>query len=125
MNFRTLKSSADTFFSGKEPLLVGIGNRPELEHRLTWLSEGSLRFHLKGDTIPHGGNPNEIQLHRDWLNFLANKKPWQQWTDAERDALTSKLNERYAKSAAMKKAITQTAENAKKLADETNPYARS
>ena len=55
----------------------------------------------------------------------ARKKPWQQWTDAEHDALTSELNARDAKSAAMKKAINLTAENARKLADETNPYARA
>jgi hypothetical protein len=71
---KPLKSLANTFFADKEVLLVGIKNVYELRHRLKWLSEGSLRYHIKREEVPHGGSAREIALYQKWVEFLAEVK---------------------------------------------------
>jgi hypothetical protein len=43
---KDLKQSAYEWFRDKEPLIWAAKNAPERHIRLTWLSEGSLHYHL-------------------------------------------------------------------------------
>jgi hypothetical protein len=70
LGIRKLMRYCKQFFKDKDDLLSNVNNPPELMHRLTWLSEGSLRYHLKNDDIPHGGNLNERKLYDEFLAFI-------------------------------------------------------
>jgi hypothetical protein len=67
--------SAYQWFAGKEPLIAVCDNKSEAKTRLTWLSEGSLHYHLKGKHIPHGGDPAEYQLYKAFRLYLSRLSP--------------------------------------------------
>jgi hypothetical protein len=59
------------WFVGKEPLIAVCENKAEAKHRLTWLSEGSLHYHLKGKPVQHGGDPAEVELYKSFRLYLS------------------------------------------------------
>jgi hypothetical protein len=69
-----LAKQARIFFSQKDDaaskLISVVQNKEEMRYRLTWLSEGSLKYHLMGIDVPHGGDPFEKKLYRDFQEYL-------------------------------------------------------
>ncbi len=65
---------AFAWFNDKEPLVSAklVHNIVELRQRLTWLSEGSLHYHLEGGKYggPEG-NPAEKALYAQFRRYLA------------------------------------------------------
>lgn len=64
------------WFEGKGKLgeyILNAKARPEIEHRLKWLSEGTLEYHMtqfESKCYGPAGNPEEKQLYSDFLTFL-------------------------------------------------------
>lgn len=69
---RDLTRKAFEWFRDREPLIWAAKNRPELETRLTWLSEGSLVYHLCKHTTTPPPCPKELDL---FARFLASNPP--------------------------------------------------
>ncbi len=63
------------WFVGKEPLIAICENAPEARTRLTWLSEGTLHYHVKGKPIKFGGDPSEIELYKAFRLHLSRLSP--------------------------------------------------
>lgn len=65
---------AREFFSEREDkaseLISNCNNTSEMEYRLTWLSEGSLKYHLLRTDVPHGGDPAEKNLYAQFQEYL-------------------------------------------------------
>jgi len=65
---------AFAWFEDKEPLLspFKVFNVVELRHRLTWLSEGSLGYHMKHEKyFGPQGNPVEKDLYSRFRRYLS------------------------------------------------------
>ena len=72
-----IAKQARLFFSQKEDpasqIIFNCKNTPEMMYRLRWLSEGSLKYHLMGNqyrNIPHGGDPEELELYNKFKQNL-------------------------------------------------------
>jgi hypothetical protein len=69
-----IAKQAREFFSQKEDkaseLIAVCKNSAEMEYRLTWLSEGSLKYHLLRINVPHGGDPEEKALYAEFQRHL-------------------------------------------------------
>ncbi len=72
-----IAKKAREFFSQKEDkaseLIAVCKNSAEMEYRLTWLSEGSLKYHLmrgRFTDVPHGGDPEEKALYAEFQRYL-------------------------------------------------------
>lgn len=72
-----IAKQARLFFSQKDDpsseLISDCKNTSEMEYRLTWLSEGSLKYHLmrmKYPHVPHGGDPVELELYKEFQKHL-------------------------------------------------------
>jgi hypothetical protein len=72
-----IAKQARVFFSQKEDpasqLIADCKNTSEMEYRLTWLSEGSLKYHLMRKQFPnppHGGDPIELGLYKEFQEHL-------------------------------------------------------
>lgn len=68
---------ARLFFSQKEDpasqLIADCKNSAEMGFCLTWLSEGSLKYHLLRKQFPnppHGGDPVELGLYKEFQQHL-------------------------------------------------------
>ena len=57
----------NSWFKDREPLLYGIGNAAELEIRLLWLSEGSLKYNLDKESGTSLSCPEEKELYREFM----------------------------------------------------------
>jgi hypothetical protein len=64
---------AEQFFSQRDDesskLINGAKNKSEKEYRIQWLSEGSLKYHLLQRSVQHGGDPEELELYREYLRY--------------------------------------------------------
>jgi hypothetical protein len=64
---------ANKFFSERDDeiskLINDAKNESEKFYRIQWLSEGSLQYHLLQKHVPHGGNPKELELYREYLRY--------------------------------------------------------
>lgn len=51
--------------------MIDAKSAPEKKHRLIWLSEGSLIYHMTQfkSKMPHGGCPLEKKLYKEFLDF--------------------------------------------------------
>jgi hypothetical protein len=69
-----IAKQARIFFSKKNDkaskLLVDCKNTSEMQYRLTWLSEGSLKYHLLQINVSFGGDPEEKQLYKEFDEYL-------------------------------------------------------
>ena len=72
-----IAKQAREFFSQKEDkaseLIANCKNSSEMEYHLTWLSEGSLKYHLmrvQFPNVPHGGDPEEKALYSEFQQHL-------------------------------------------------------
>jgi hypothetical protein len=69
-----IAKQARAFFSQKKDkaseLISICKNTAEMQYRLTWLSEGSLKYHLLRMDVPHGGDPVEKELYREFTEYL-------------------------------------------------------
>jgi hypothetical protein len=72
-----IAKQAREFLSQKEDqasqLITDCKNTAEMEYRLTWLSEGSLKYHLmrgRFTNVPHGGDPEEKALYSEFQKHL-------------------------------------------------------
>jgi hypothetical protein len=72
-----IAKQARMFFAEKEDpasqLIADCRNSSEMEYRLTWLSEGSLKYHLmrkQFPDVPHGGDPKEKELYAEFQQYL-------------------------------------------------------
>lgn len=63
-----IKLQEEEFFATRQPQIVAAKNKAERSQRITWLSEGSLAFHLFNTDIPHGGDPTEIEIYRSFIH---------------------------------------------------------
>jgi hypothetical protein len=65
---------SDQFFSQRDDeeskLIFEAKNFPERQHRIQWLSEGSLKYHLIQRNVDHGGDPKEHQLFWEYKRFV-------------------------------------------------------
>ena len=61
------------WFYGRCLYQTDIRNSPEAAWRLTWLSEGSLRYQIGrcGGPWVHGGDQEEIKLYKEFRAHLA------------------------------------------------------
>jgi hypothetical protein len=70
---------AYSWFVGKEPLIAkAIQSKPEAQIRLTWLSEGSLHYHLsqfKTHYFGPQGDPAEKELYKQFRLYLSRLSP--------------------------------------------------
>ncbi len=69
-----IAKQARKFFSQKDDkaseLIANCKNTSEMEYRLTWLSEGSLKYHLLRINVPHGGDTTEKELYGQFQQYL-------------------------------------------------------
>lgn len=67
------------WFIGKEPLIAKvIQNKPEAQIRLTWLSEGSLHYHISQFQTKYfgpDGDPSEKELYKQFRLYLSRLSP--------------------------------------------------
>tara|TARA_R110000850_G_scaffold135382_8_gene256602 strand:- start:2869 stop:3420 length:552 start_codon:yes stop_codon:yes gene_type:complete len=69
---KLLYGEAKRWFKEREHLIAEAGNRPEMEHRLRWLSEGALHYHINDKEIrggTDGGCPKEVRLFKDFVEY--------------------------------------------------------
>lgn len=62
-----IKLQEEEFFATRQPHVAAAKNKAERSQRITWLSEGSLAFHLFQTDIPHGGDPTEKEIYRSFI----------------------------------------------------------
>jgi hypothetical protein len=62
-----LKLEAYQWFLEREPLIPQGANRPEMETRLKWLSEGSLHYHLSKFKSGEPPCPMEVALYNKFV----------------------------------------------------------
>lgn len=67
LNLSHLKLEAYQWFLDKEPLIPAGANRPEMETRLKWLSEGSLHYHLSKFRSVAPPCPKEVALYTKFV----------------------------------------------------------
>jgi hypothetical protein len=64
---------AEQFFRQRDDesskLINGAKNKSEKEYRIQWLSEGSLKYHLLQRRVQHGGDPEELELYREYIRY--------------------------------------------------------
>jgi hypothetical protein len=69
-----IAKQARLFFSQKDDpasqLIADCKNTSEISYRLTWLSEGSLKYHLLRINVPHGGDTVEKELYKEFQQHL-------------------------------------------------------
>ena len=59
-----------SWFKEREPLIWAAKNAPERAHRLTWLSEGSLSYHMSRFGTERPPVLREIELYREFIERL-------------------------------------------------------
>lgn len=69
-----IAKQARLFFSQKDDkaseLISNCKQTSEMGFRLTWLGEGSLKYHLLRINVPHGGDPSEKELYNQFQQHL-------------------------------------------------------